>query len=527
MATDGERLYLRGLSTTGVAVAVTVQGDLKVQSTDMPCLNCHRRSGWGTVEGGVTIPPITGAAVFSPRTLGNVQMGLRTTGAGTRPAYDDATLLRVLRDGVDAGGRALSLTMPRYAVGAADVAALSSYLRSLSETPAAGVTPTTVHLATITSTGLDEAKRSALLTVLRAFVKAKNGGTRNEASRRDRGSWDMKSRNDTYRQWELHEWRLTGAAADWPAQLAEHYARQPVFAVVTGLAQGDWAPVHEFCERLRVPCVFPQTPAPPVERIDKDFYSTYFSTGLDVEAAALAHHLSAAGTRGTVLQVLRCGGLAESAARHVSRVLKQPAGRVRCLPPEVPLTASAWQGLLADGADVLVAWLEPADLARLGAIGDAASGGRVQRIYLSSSLVGETLDLVPAPLLPRVFLLEPFVPVTDLDRHAARALVWLKTQGIDTRYRRIAVNTLFAATIVGDALAIPNTLLSREYFVEQLEHMVGRTPMPSAYPALSLGPWRRLASLGSYVLQAPSSPGQPFTRAAPWFIPESHPQEDK
>ena len=81
-------------------------------------MNCHRRSGWGTVEGQVTTPPIAGSWLFNPATLGAAQMTVRTTGPGTRPAYDDPSLGRALRDGVDPAGRALSPTMPRYAADA-------------------------------------------------------------------------------------------------------------------------------------------------------------------------------------------------------------------------------------------------------------------------------------------------------------------------------------------------------------------------------------------------------------------------
>ena len=88
------------------------------------------------------------------------------------------------------------------------------------------------------------------------------------------------------------------------------------------------------------------------------------------------------------------------------------------------------------------------------------------------------------------------------------------------RLARAAVNALFAMTIVGEAVAMPRVLASRDYFVEQIEHMVGRSPQPSAYPALSLGPRRRFASLGCWVLKAPSEPEGTYAKVAPWFIPE-------
>lgn len=529
----GERFYRLGLGVNGEAVPATVQGDLRVRSTAMPCANCHRRSGWGSAEGPLTVPPVVGLVLFSPVTLGRAEMGsIRTTGAGTRPGYDDSTLKRALRDGIDPAGRPLSATMPRYAVGEADVAALSAHLRSLSAAAPPGVTDTTVQLATITSPAVDTRKREAMIETLRAFEQSKNAGTRNETRRREHGGWDMKSQNEVYRQWMLHEWPLQGNPRDWPAQLAEHYARQPVFAVVSGLVEGVWAPIHNFCEQTRVPCIFPQTAVPPDQETDDSFYSLYFSNGLMLEAATLAHYLKsgpARAVRGGILQVLRCGGSSEGAARQLAGALEPgSAVRTRCLEPSAPLTAVAWRALLAGGADVLVPWLESVDLAGLETLAVSPDGlTGVEQVYLSSSLLGDNLEDLPGPLRTKAFLLHPFVAPDDFDRHARRSLVWLKSRGVETRDRRVSVNAFFAATIVADALAKPRTLASREYFIERVEHMVGRSPVPSAYPAPSLGPQRRFASLGCYVLKIPSEPGGAFTKVGAWSVPELHQEEVK
>ena len=81
----GERLYMRGLSTTGASVPATVESDVRVRSTDMACVNCHRRSGMGTAEGQLVVPVINGPALFAARTVGVPQLGEpRSTGQLTR-----------------------------------------------------------------------------------------------------------------------------------------------------------------------------------------------------------------------------------------------------------------------------------------------------------------------------------------------------------------------------------------------------------------------------------------------------------
>ena len=519
----GGRFYREGIAAGGSAVAATVQGDLALQSTNLPCTSCHRRSGWGTTEGPVTTPAVVGDVMFNPVTRGNPQIGIRTTGPGTRPAYDLDSLARALRDGVDPAGRRLSATMPTYAVSDAEVAALAAYLRTLG-TPAPGVTETTLHLATITSPSADPGRREAMLSVMREFVRTMNSETRHQTRRRERGPWDMKAHYELYRRWELHEWSIGANPRDWPAQLAAQYASQPVFAVVGGVADEDWSPIHAFCEQQGVPCVFPQTMAPPTRDLETGFYSLYFSPGLALEGAALAEHLSKARVVGPgtiVVQITACGSPGEAAARVVTDALATNSTVVtRCVDRPDQLTSRSWADIVRDRRAVVVSWMGPASSAGLAGLAVAPETlERIEQVYLSSSALGERPDL-PAAVLTKAFLLDPFVAPDEFDRHAARGLAWLRSRGITTADRRAAVNALFAMTIVGEAVAMPRVLASRDYFVEQIEHMVGRSPQPSAYPALSLGPRRRFASLGCWVLKAPSEPEGTYAKVAPWFIPE-------
>jgi len=522
VASLGERFYRQGVSASGSPVPAIVQGDLRVRSTEMACVNCHRRSGWGAAEGPITVPAIVGPVLFAPITRGHPEMGpLRTTGAGTRPAYTDASLMRALRDGLDPAGRTLSPSMPRYALSAEDGAALATYLRFLSATPAPGVSDAAVHLATITTPGVSEDQSASMLEVLRAFVRHKNAGTRNETRRREHGAWDMKQHYGNYRTWVFHEWELKGSSREWPAQLDELYRRQPVFAFVSGLADDDWTPIHEFSERFMVPAVLPQTPLPPVGGSGDGFYSLYFSKGLTLEAETLAHHLATTAPAARVLQVSRCGGLGQAASAALARGTgSSPAIRSECLDPAAALTGAVWRALLQPDADTLVLWLGAADVPALETLAaESALLAGIKQIYVSSSLLGEGGRRLPAALAARALLLSPFVPPDEFEQHAWRALVWLKANGIEAADRPVAVNALFAATLVADALSHPRTLISRDYFIERLEHMAARSPSRSAYSAVSFGPQRRFASSGCDVLKLPTATGEGFRKVGSWSVP--------
>jgi cytochrome oxidase Cu insertion factor (SCO1/SenC/PrrC family) len=516
----GERFYREGRSITGTEVRAIVQGDLEVDSARMPCENCHRRSGWGTSEGPVTVPAIVGDVLFNAITRGAKEFGpVRASGPGTRPAYTEASLLKALREGIDPAGRRLSATMPRYAIGDTDGAALITYMRSLSSKPPDGVTRDAVHLATIVTPDADPAARASMLEVLRTYVRHKNAGTRHETRRRESGPWDMKQHYANYRTWILHEWELQGDSAGWAAQLEALYRDEPVFAIVGGASGGDWTPIHEFSERFKVPVVLPQTPVPPDPKDGGNgFYSLYYSRGVRLEADTLAHHLSSQALA-RVLQISRCGSAGTiAAARFAERAVSPGRVRTECI-PGTEHVADGLDARLAEGTDALVLWLGPDDVQALASTTPGRWLDGAPEVYLSSTLLGSHASRVPTTVAARASLLHPMVSPEQFGAHAIRAAAWLKANQLTAPDPLAATNALFAAMLTSDALGHPRTLDSREYFVERIEHMAGRTPHRSTFPALSFDPGRRFGSTGCFVLKVPAVPGERFKEVQPWFVP--------
>jgi hypothetical protein len=237
-----------------------------------------------------------------------------------------------------------------------------------------------------------------------------------------------------------------------------------------------------------------------------------------LEAHAIAHHL--AGTPSAeVRQVARCGTPGQTAADALARALEPPAAPPPCLPSAAPLTEARWRTLLGD-ARTLVLWLDAGDAPALEALAASAALDNVTDVYLSSSLLGGAVR-VPEPLRRHVVLAHPFVVPDEFERHAVRSLRWLKANTLEPADRGVAVNALFAIVLAADALSLPGTLGSREYFVETIEHMANRSVMPTAYPSVSFDARRRFASAGAYLLRMPSSPDQSFGKVEEWYVPES------
>src|SRR5262245_16823095 len=167
----GRRIYREGLLPSGKPVRAMVQNDITVEGTQLNCANCHRRSGFGSSEGSVLVPPVTGAFLFGGRELRRTELFRklfqevqaqslpRLRDLRVRPAYTDETLISALREGKDPLGREFDPLMPRYDLSAEDSAHLIAYLRSIDVVPARGVTHSVIHFATVFTEGIEPEKR--------------------------------------------------------------------------------------------------------------------------------------------------------------------------------------------------------------------------------------------------------------------------------------------------------------------------------------------------------------------------------
>jgi hypothetical protein len=370
----GESIYRQGVLASGAPLQGTGEvGTVGLAGAAAACVNCHRRSGLGSHEGTVTIPPVTGEYLFRARGAGGQEPMLHGDGntPGPRDPYTDATLARAIREGLDSTGRPLDPLMPRFALDDASVAALIAYLKTLGTGPMRGVTATVLHLATVITPDADPAKRQGMLDVLKAYFIEKNSQPIGPSPERPRGRKALRDASITpaQRHWQLHVWELTGPPAGWRRQLEEHLAREPVMALLSGVGGAVWGPVHDFCESAELPCLFPNVEVPTIA--DGDFYSLYFSRGVLLEADLIARQLSASpepSAGGTVLQIYRAGDGGEAAAKALTAALQGRgiAVRSKMLPADRPGSGLGQALRGAASADALVLWLRPADLALLG-----------------------------------------------------------------------------------------------------------------------------------------------------------------
>ncbi|MBM2775029.1 c-type cytochrome [Burkholderia territorii] len=516
-ADAGEAIFQRGILGSGAPLEAVHQDGVRLRGAAAACINCHRRSGLGSKEGNNTVPPITWRYLAHPRARTGEDLdipyvsGMRVD----REPYTEATLARVVRDGIDPDGKPLGRLMPQYALSDADMAALSGYLKRLDARKPSGVTDTVLHFATIITPDADPVKRAGMLDVLQHYFADKNafpiGATPPLRSTR-------KMMFMVNRRWELHVWQLTGSPDTWRAQLAQFLARQPVLAVVSGLGGRNWAPVHDFCEEEAVPCLFPNVEVP--AGTDRDFYSVYFSRGVLLESDLIAKRIEdergarpALKTMSSVWQVYRAGDNGERGAQALAAALKAHGIAVsnRVLAPRDGV-AQALHGISRD--DVLVLWLRPPDLAALEHVPPASD-----TVFMSGLLGG--LDSTPLPTRWRgvTRVAYPFDLPEGRRVRVDYAFGWFTIRQIPIVAPQVQADTYLACGLLAETLSHLVDAFVREYLVERIEDMLERRILTGYYPRLTLAPGQRFASKGGYIVRFAGADRTTVRADGGWIVP--------
>jgi len=505
----GQRIYREGLGEAGQSLKAVGAAQTSLSAKDAACASCHRRSGYGASEGKFVIRPITGPALRQEQTA-EVQSvrGKARLGVALRPPYDEALLARAVRTGVDSSGKPLNAVMPRYALGDAEMKALSAYLFALSAKPSPGVDEQEIHFATVIQPGVAPERKRAMLDVMQAFVRDKGANVRSDEQRREAATMRMYR---SYRKWVLHVWELTGPSESWDAQLQTFYAQQPVFALIGGLGQASWQPIHEFSERLEIPSVFPQVELPVLTGINH--YNFYFSRGVVLEAEVLARFLRELGDTGRIVQVYRREG-AGSAAAAAFRAALTSGATVEDQVLEGPASEAFWQRVYAGNPGALLLWLGAADLA-----GALAPSGAAPAVYLSSNLLSGRIPYALVKPGANARLVYPSDPPPKREARLLRNKLWLHNKGIPITDEVIQMNTQFTMTVVSDVVGHIMDSFSRDLFVERIEHVVGQTPMSSVYQSVSLGPGQRFAAKGSSIVQVLDADNKQLRPLSGWIVP--------
>jgi cytochrome c553 len=494
---DGRRMYRDGLLPSGEPLTAIVAGDVPILGTQFSCESCHGRSGMGAAEGRYIVPPIAGQFIFAP------------SPQPARPAYTQESLARLLREGTTPGGRDLGELMPIYKLTDDEVAAMTAYLAGLSSGSSPGVDDKDIRFAMVITDDVSVEEREAVLAVLNTFVEEKNRNTRLESERWDRGNTPSSRLPTVHRNWVLDEWTLTGPSETWKEQLEQRYRDAPVFAMLSGLSNDTWGPISRFCERNEIPCLFPGTDLADSE--EGDFYTLYYSRGLNLEADLIANHLTEQPVS-NIIQVY-CGSGPARAAAGLRTLLEGEAVSVDDVEFDCRGERPAdWVERIKSRPDTaVVMWLGQKY------VNEMAASLPPGRVYFSSTLLGGELV---GPLLSTpgpAFVAHPFRLPGQFDPAFARFELWAKTRGIELSAARRQSEAFFACLALKDSVAHMGRFFIRDYLLDTLDHAQSLVAYLPFYPRPTLGPRQRFLNKGGYAL--PIENGQIVTEAAEWILP--------
>lgn len=468
----GRRIYAQGILPDGSPLTGKRWDNLVVSGAQAACVACHRPSGMGSVEGDIQVPPVTGNALFGTGEKVVATMDPRS-GKSFNMAhepYDEAFVAQLLRSGRHGDGPPMNVLMPRYEMRDADMRALLAYLRQLSSSWSPGVTAELIRFATVITPDVSSERRAVFVDMVRKIVAQKNGSTMVAGhGTRHHMTSAAELVLGTERRWSLDIWELQGPPQTWGRQLDELYARQPVFALVSGLGGDEWGPVDAFCDRQALPCWFPSVD-PPTAAVPK--YSIYFSEGVALEARVLAAHLCAPDARAPrrVVQIFRDETGGGRAARELSSALESSGILVQ----DRPLAghgAAALEGSLANlnADDAIMFWLQPEDLASLETLPAPAAAS-----YFSRELAGTDRMAIPASWLPAARVVYLYELPERRAANLAYFKAWINQRHVPLVDEAMQSEVYFSFAFLTDTVAEMLDNMYRDYLIERAENMISR-----------------------------------------------------
>lgn len=510
----GRRIYMEGILPSGAPLKGVRNNSIGLEGAAAACETCHRRSGMGSLEGSIVVTPITGNYLFAtedkrPMALVDTHSPQNVTRA--HDPYTEETLAKAIREGVNVTGKAMSPLMPHYALNDVEVKAVSAYLRQLSAELSPGVGADTLHFATIVTPGVDKKQSDAMVAmILRAFNN--RNASQQTYSGRMRSAIDLIPR--TLRNWELTVWELEGPPETWGAQLRENYQSDPVFAVISGVSNTTWAPVHEFCQQTKVPCMLPSIKLPPKEAAT---YPLYFSRGVALEADVLATYLRNQDKKRPtrLVQIYRDNEIGRGAGEALTKALHDSGIKVEnrmIHSPESSSFKDALKGL--SSKDAVMLWLAPEDLSTLNKVGPKKLPTLT---FVSGFLAEENYAFAEKAWKPQIRVVYPYELGDKRKKNLTMLNEWLKTWQLplvnEDFQSEVLLNVMFLTDISSQML----DNLYRDYMIERAEDMLGVGANVSAYPHLSLARGQRFASKGAYIARF-AQEGKLVTDSE-WIVP--------
>ena len=556
-ADPGEKMYREGILPSGKPMKAVVEGSRNIPGTTFSCVGCHLRSGIGSIEESTLSPPVSGNKLYKPYyqhdpVVQDYSKVRKTMWDGRgpvkpiyRPAFTDETLAVAISKGISPTGRIYKFAMPRYELEAVDMTILITYLKNLSSEVSPGVDKQYkfIRFATVIAGDVPADERKEMLAALDAIIEHHNTNARKKNRRQNLGTVTREA-DFNYPMFTLARWELRGPESTWPAQLEKHFQKEPVFALLGGISAAGWLPVHEFCERNRIPGLLPITDLPVIS--DSDWYTLYFNKGIYQEGDAVARYLAGSSEHAAddkVLQVVEDSPLARAAANGYSAAWKElgrGATDMLFLKPGEQINHNHLKQI-AELKDVrvVILWTSGNTIPALEAFADSGRG--FKKLFVSSTLLRKDLWSLPEKARGFTYVSYPYRLDAGNDLYTVNSKFWLQKRNVPLSDNRIS-SRLFTLTNVllepfmvvkrdfnpnglGDGLVTMENQyemlmhVKRNYFRDYLMDLIGMFSDRQSidYERLNFGPSQRYISKGCYIVQLAPGADSGLIKRSDWL----------
>ncbi len=469
----GRDIYLRGVDESGEVIEAYMNG---VKSFDaLACVKCHRESGLGSSESGKTIPPVSW--LFLSKKQPNVESSLYYNIQNKRAAYDSKKLHRMLTTGVNSNGLHADRLMPIYNISEQQTEQLVTYLKELYRENDPGVDEDTIKIATIIDQRLPLKEKEQHLQFMQGLFKMKNALTRGELKRKKYAPIQKVPQYESYRKWDLVVWDLPEDIRQWESKLDQYYSEQPVFVVLTPQVMDNYSTIQDFCGEQKLPCLFGRG------TIDTkgDYYNFVFK---DIEKQQRDYIASQLRTYKDKVYFLDTQG----------DITKVAHSRV-----DIPFIKKTSPGSFANNFSDICAkdyvLLVKPDIRVAEELYNAqcASEQKIKIKLLGNPLLDyeAIAGLLKQKNNPQICWASDYDKVLKRNMRRIRVDAMVRRFGIENPEREILARSLFAYSLLTDTMHQLTTYFSRQYLLENIEHMLNSFPNFTYFSTVSGAPYQR------------------------------------
>ena len=438
-----------------------------------------------------------------------------------RSAYNDETLATAIRGGVNPDGKVLNYVMPRYPLNDRDMALMIFYLKHLAVNTSPGVSENSIRYASIVTEGVSQTDSTVMMSLFKIMAGSNKPARFSMMALSSIASNQEDSVRTSYLNVSVQRWELKGSPTSWRSQLEAYYKKDPVFAIIGGISNDDWRPIHEFCEENGIPCILPITEFPVIST--SDWYTLYFSKGFYQEGEAAAKYLHGTANISEdmpVIEVYRNNKQGLALAKGFEETWEsfgQKAPAKRELTSDGPITGEFWKQLTGSKKQAtILLWLDSKDLSSIAALADAPD--KPKMVFISATLLGKGIYVLPEKIREMIYITFPYRLPDDFAKTEPSFAGLTINNNYPDEYPVTKAKTSLTLMILNKALFMLKGHFLRDRLMEVIDMMQDDTTIP-LYPRLSFGPGQRYISKGCYIVKLGAGAIPKITPVSGWVVP--------